>query len=121
MLSKKFNSNIVGNEYSRTMEFSVQYTAPMTATVNVIVQPHVKLDDVDNDTHRSTGAAKSFSFNINPTDFMPTSTEAGTVERVIELRDVATGELLGATMTMGQLFVGVSSLIREQELLVSGT
>ena len=51
---------------------------------------------------------------------MPASTEAGTVERVIELRDVTTGELLGATMTMGQLFVGVSSLIREQELLVSG-
>ena len=31
------------------------------------------------------------------------------------------GAMLGATMTMGQLFVGVSSLIREQELLVSGT
>ena len=39
---------------------------------------------------------------------MPTSTEAGTVE------------LLGATMTMGKLFVGVFSLIREQALLVSG-
>lgn len=40
----------------------------------------------------------------------------GTVERVIQLRDVSTGELLGATMTMGQLFTGVASLIREKEL-----
>ncbi len=85
----------------------MSYTASITITV-----PAALYSDAD--------AAKSFSFNINPTDFVPTSIEAGTVERVIELRDVATGELLGATMTMGQLFVGVSSLIREQELLVSG-
>ena len=32
------------------------------------------------------------------------------------LRDVSTGALLGATMTMGQLFTGVASLIREKEL-----
>jgi hypothetical protein len=37
MLSKKFNSSIIENEYNRTMEFSVQYTAPMAATVSVIV------------------------------------------------------------------------------------
>ena len=36
------------------------------------------------------------------------------------LRDVSTGAPLVTTMTMGQMFVGMSSLIREQELLVSG-
>ena len=34
----------------------------------------------------------------------------------VALRDVSTGALLGATMTMGQLFTGVASLIREKEL-----
>lgn len=52
---------------------------------------------------------------------MPTDEEKGTVERVTELRDINTGDLLGATMTMQQLFVGVVSLLREQELLISGT
>ena len=105
---KQFDSSIVGQPYSRVMSFGVRYTATMTATVDVILQQHVKLLD---GTHTALGSSETLTFDILPADLA-----TGTVA----LRDVSTGALMGATMTMGQLFVGVSSLIREQELLVSG-
>lgn len=43
-------------------------------------------------------------------------TTADLATGTVALRDASTGALLGATMTMGQLFTGVASLIREKEL-----
>ena len=105
---KQFDSSIVGQPYSRVMQILIRYTAPMTAVVDVILQQHVKLLD---GTHMALGSSETLTFDILPADLA-----TGTVA----LRDVSTGALMGATMTMGQLFVGMSSLIREQELLVSG-
>lgn len=103
-MSKKFDSSIVGQPYSRVMSIGIQYTATMTATVDVILQQHVKLLD---GSHTPLGSSETLTFGIAPADFA-----TGTVQ----LRDVSTGVLLGATMTMGQLFTGVASLIREKEL-----
>lgn len=113
MSKNQFNSRIPGNEYSRVMRLALDYVAPMTAKIDVVLQPHVH---INGDIHKPTGSSKTLNFSINPIDFAPTNPELGTVERVIQLRDVSTGELLGVTMTMGQLFTGVASLIREQEL-----
>ena len=101
---KQFDSSIVGQPYSRVMSFGVRYTATMTATVDVILQQHVKLLD---GTHTALGSSETLTFDILPADLA-----AGTVA----LRYVSTGALMGATMTMGQLFTGVASLIREKEL-----
>lgn len=114
MSDTQFNSRIPGNEYSRVMRLALDYVAPMTAKIDVVLQPHVH---INGDIHKSTGSSKTLNFALNPVDFAPTNPELGTVERTIQLRDAATGELLGTTMTMAQLFTGVASLIREQELL----
>lgn len=103
-MTKQFDSSIVGQPYSRVMSIVIQYTATMTAVVDVILQQHVKLLD---GTHTPLGSSKTLTFGIQPDDFM-----SGTVA----LRDVSTGALLGASMPMGQLFTGVASLIREKEL-----
>ena len=101
---KQFDSSIVGQPYSRVMSILIRYTATMTATVDVILQQHVKLLD---GTHTALGSSETLTFDILPADLA-----TGTVA----LRDASTGALLGATMTMGQLFTGVASLIREKEL-----
>lgn len=110
---KQFDSSVVGQAYSRVMSIFIRYTAPMTAVVDVTLQRHTKMAD---GTHEPLGSSETLTFGIVPSDFALTDPEAGTVERVIQLRDVSTGALLGAQMTMGQLFTGVASLIREQEL-----
>ena len=101
---KQFDSSIVGQPYSRVMQILIRYTAPMTAVVDVILQQHVKLLD---GTHTALRSSETLTFGIEPADL-----DIGTVA----LRDVSTGALLGATMTMGQLFTGVASLVREKEL-----
>ncbi len=101
---KQFDSSIVGQPYSRVMFIGIRYTAPMTAVVNVNLQRHVQLKD---GTHEPLGSIEPLTFDIVPADL-------ATVK--VALRDVSTGALLGATMTMGQLFTGVASLIREKEL-----
>ena len=101
---KQFDSSIVGQPYSRVMQILIRYTAQMTAVVDVILQQHVKLLD---GTHTALGSSETLTFDIVPADLA-----AGTVA----LRDASTGALMGATMTMGQLFTGVASLIREKEL-----
>ena len=101
---KQFDSSIVGQPYSRVMFIGIRYTAPMTAVVNVNLQRHVQLKD---GTHEPLGSSETLAFDILPADLA-----TGTVA----LRGVSTGALLGATMTMGQLFTGVASLIREKEL-----
>ena len=101
---KQFDSSIVGQPYSRVMFIGIRYTAPMTAVVNVNLQRHVQLKD---GTHEPLGSSETLTFDILPADLA-----TGTVA----LRGVSTGALMGATMTMGQLFTGVASLIREKEL-----
>ena len=101
---KQFDSSVVGQPYSRVMSIFIRYTATMTAVVDVILQQHVKLID---GTHMALGSSETLTFDILPADLA-----TGTVA----LREVSTGALLGATMTMGQLFTGVASLIREKEL-----
>lgn len=76
----------------------------MTAVVNVNLQRHVQLKD---GTHEPLGSIEPLTFDIEPADLATGK---------VVLRDVSTGALLGATMTMGQLFTGVASLIREKEL-----
>jgi hypothetical protein len=104
-MTKKFDSSIIGQPYSRVMNINIRYPNTMTAVVEVILQPHVKLLD---GTHSALGSSETLNFSILPQDFM-----AGE----FQLRDVSTGELLGASMSLGALFTGVASLIREKELL----
>lgn len=106
---KQFDSSVVGQPYSRVMSIFIRYTEPMTAVVDVILQQHVKLLD---GTHTALGSSETLTFGIEPADLATGK---------VVLRDVSTGALLGATMTMQQLFVGVVRLLREQELLISGT
>ena len=102
-MQKHFDSTIVGQPYSRVMKISIDYVAQHTANIEVILQPHVKLLD---GTHQPLGSSELLRINILPNNLGDS----------IELRDEATGELLGATMPMGQLFTGIASLIREKEL-----
>ena len=74
------------------------------AHLTLQLQQHVKLLD---GTHTALGSSETLTFGIEPADLA-----TGTVA----LRDVSNGALMGATMTMGQLFTGVASLIREKEL-----
>lgn len=108
-----FDSSQPGVEYSRVMSFSVDYPSTMTARTRVVLQPHVMLR---NGEHRATGPSGNMQFDILPADLAEDDPEKGTVARMIELRDVATGAPLGIRMSVRQLFVGVASLIREQEL-----
>lgn len=101
---KQFDSSTVGQPYSRVMNINIKYTSAMTAQVNVEVQPHVKLLD---DTHVALGVSETLTFGISPEDIMQGS---------VDLRDVSTGALLGASMPLAHLFTGVASLIRTKEL-----
>ncbi len=101
---KQFDSSIVGKPYSRVMNINIKYTSTMTAQVDVELQPHVKLLD---GSHSPLGLSETMTFSINPQDIMQGS---------VDMRDVSTGVLLGATMPLAHLFTGVASLIRTKEL-----
>lgn len=100
----QFDSSVVGQPYSRVMNINIKYTSTMTAQVDVLLQPHVKLLD---DTHVALGVSETLTFGISPEDIMKGS---------VELRDVSTGKALGASMLFVHLFTGVASLIRAKEL-----
>ena len=105
-MSLNFDSSQVGVPYSRVMCIGIKYPAPMTAAVEVITQMHVKLLD---DSHVALGSSETLTFAITPGDFA-----SGTVD----LRNPSTGALLGASMSLGALFTGVASLIREKQIAV---
>lgn len=99
-----FDSSQVGDPYSRVMSFHGVYASEMTASVEVITQRHVRLKD---STHEPLSSAETLRFNI---------TKEQLQRDVIELRDPSTGVLTGRTMTKLELFIGLGSLIREQEI-----
>ena len=63
MTTKKFDSSIVGQPYSRVMNINIRYPSTMTALVEVIVQQHVKLLD---GAHSPLGSSETLRFNILP-------------------------------------------------------
>ena len=103
-MSPNFNSTNVGELSSRVMSFFVNYVSASTADITVTVQDHVLLTD---GSYIAVGNPETFTFRVTPEQIATGS---------VPLRHPTTGALLGATMTMGQLFTGVASLIREKEL-----
>lgn len=103
-MQKQFDSTIVGRPYSRVMRITIDNYAPLTASVEVILQPHVKLWD---DTHQPLGSSEILRFNILPSNLAADS---------FELRDPATGATIGQSMRLSDLYAGIASLIREKEL-----
>lgn len=96
------DSTIVGKPYSRIEKIVIDYTAPMTATVTFTEQEHIKLED---GTHRPLGAENVTTFNVVPTD-MPST---------VPLRDINTGVNLGASLSYGQVMLGVLGIIRSKQ------
>lgn len=97
-----FDSTIVGKPYSRIERIVIDYTAPNTAEVSYQEQEHVKLED---GSHRPIGSENVRYFTVLPQDLALT----------VPLKDVQTGVDLGASMSYGQVMLGVLAVIREKQ------
>lgn len=97
-----FNSTIVGQPYKRISKIVIDYPSALTANVTFVEQEHVLLAD---GSHRSIGAENAVSFTITPSK----------LEDTVALTDINTGELLGASMSYGQIMLGILAAIREHQ------
>lgn len=98
-----FDSTIVGKPYSRIEKIVIDYTAQNTATVQFQEQEHVKLED---GTHRPLGSENTVTFNVLPQDMLIQ----------VPLLDSNTGSVLGASMSYGQVMLGILAIIRSKQV-----
>jgi len=97
-----FDSTIIGKPYSRIEKIVIDYTAPNTATVQFTEQEHVKLED---GTHRPIGYENVNTFQVNPQDMVLS----------VPLLDSVTGNPIGASMSYGQVMLGILAVIRSKQ------
>jgi hypothetical protein len=102
-----FDSTVVGTPYVRIERIVIDYTAAMTANVEFVEQEYVKLAD---GTHRAVGTPNTQRFPVAPEDMV----------KLAPLRDSVTGELLGSSMSYGQVFLGNLAVLRQKQLELAG-
>lgn len=94
-----FDSTVVGQPYTRIQRVVIDYPAPATAHVTVQHQPHVPLTD---GTHQPIGSVGEVSFDLAPENM------SDPVALHMPGEDVS----LGMNTTIGDLMVGIYSVIR---------
>ena len=98
-----FDSTVVGEPYSRIEKIEIDYVASMTANVSFTEQEHVQLAD---GTHRPIGGENVIKFSVLPQD----------MSKTVPLLDSSTGTELGASMSYGQVMLGILAVIRAKQV-----
>ena len=103
-MSPNFNSTNVGELSSRVQTIFVNYVSASAADITVTVQDHVMLADGG---YIAVGTPETFTFGLAPEQIATGS---------VPLRHPTTGELLGASMPLAQIFTGVASVVRQAQI-----